>query len=366
MKRQFGNIRNILVVRLGAMGDIIHVMPAVINLRKIFPSASIAWLVEDKVKDLVEALPGVDEVIVFPRKKWQTALRHPHKYFKIVAELRTFLRKLREREYDVALDFHGNFKSGLFAYLSSAKTRVGFSKGYCKEGNFIFTNLRIQPQQKKMHRIDKYFSLLQGLGITACYQRPVFSISDDDRLFIDDFISRNHLQGKPIAILHPGTSIFGKFKRWPSENYAFLADRLIKEMNYSVVFTWSTPEYSLVKHILSFMQYHDYATIACRTASVKQLIALLQRAHLFIGGDTGPTHLASCMGIPTIAIFGPKDPSLYAPYDDNALVVRKDIPCSPCEKRTCDHVTCVSSITTDDVFQAVLALAKLPLALGAK
>ncbi len=366
MKRQFDNIRNILVVRLGAMGDIVHVMPSVINLRRAFPAASIAWLVEDKVKDLVEALPGVDEVIVFPRKKWQTALRHPHKYFKIAAELRTFLRKLRGREYDVAFDFHGNFKSGLLAYLSSAKTRVGFSKGYCKEGNFIFTNIRIQPQQKKMHRIDKYFSLLQGMGITACYQRPVFSISDSDRLSIKDFISRHHLQEKLIAVLHPGTSMFGKFKRWPPENYAFLADKLIKEMNYAVVFTWSAQEYTLVKDILSFMQYHDQATIACRTASIKQLIALLQHAHLFIGGDTGPTHLASCMGIPTIAIFGPKDPSLYAPYDDNALVVRKDMPCSPCEKRTCDHVTCVSSITPEDVFQAVLELVKLPSASDVK
>ncbi|OOP56089.1 MAG: lipopolysaccharide heptosyltransferase II [Candidatus Brocadia carolinensis] len=364
MKRQFDNIRNVLVVRLGAMGDIVHVMPAIKNLRRVFPAAYIAWLVEDKVKDLVEALPEIDEVIVFPRKKWQTAIRYPHKYFKIAAELRMFLRKLREREYDVAFDFHGNFKSGLLTYLSNAGTRVGFSKGYCKEGNFIFTNVRIQPQQKKMHRIYKYFSLLEGMGIKACYQRPLFSISDNDRYYVDDFISQNHLHEKPIAIIHPGTSMFGKFKRWSPENYAALADRLIKEMNYSVVFTWGEPEHKLVKHILSLMQYH--ATIACRTASVKQLIALLQRVHLFIGGDTGPTHLASCMGIPTIAIFGPKDPSLYAPYGDNALVVRKDMPCSPCEKRTCDHVTCVSSITPDDVFQAVLELMKLPLASGVK
>ncbi|KKO20735.1 MAG: lipopolysaccharide heptosyltransferase II [Candidatus Brocadia sp.] len=362
MEKRFDNLKNILIVRLGAMGDIIHVMPAVINLRRTFPDASLVWLVEDKAQCLVEALPGIDEVIVFPRKKWQTALRHPRKYFTVAAELRAFLRKLREREYDVALDFHGNFRSGLLAYLSNAKTRVGFSKGYCKEANYIFTNVRMKPHQKKMHRIEKYFSLLQGMGITVYYQRPEFSISDNDRRSVDDFISRHHLQEKPVAILHPGTSMFGKFKRWPPENYAMLADRLIKEMNYSVVFTWSEPEYNLVQQILSLMQYH--ATIACRTASVKQLIALLQRAHLFIGGDTGPTHLASCMGIPTIAIFGPKDPSLYAPYDDNAVVVRKDIPCSPCERRTCDHVTCVSSITPEDVFRAVLELTKAPLPFG--
>lgn len=101
------------------------------------------------------------------------------------------------------------------------------------------------------------------------------------------------------------------------------------------------------------------ATIACETSSVKQLIALLQHAHLFVGGDTGPTHIASSIGIPTVAIFGPKDPVIYAPYDRNALVVRKDIPCSPCEKRKCDHVTCINIITPGDVFKAVKDIGKL-------
>lgn len=88
-------------------------------------------------------------------------------------------------------------------------------------------------------------------------------------------------------------------------------------------------------------------------SSVRQLIALIQHARIFIGGDTGPTHIASCMGIPTIAIFGPKDPVVYAPYGRNALVVRKDIPCSPCEKRSCGHVTCIHAIAPEDVFDAV-------------
>ena len=354
MTEPSGNPKNILVVRLGAMGDIVHVIPAVMNLRTAFPSAYISWLVEDKLKDLVEGLPCIDEVIVFPRRQLQTYLKYPQKYFKIIPGIRTFLKKLRNKNYDVALDFHGNFKSGLLTYLSKAKTRIGFSKGYCKECNFVFTNLQITPQQKKMHRIDKYLNLLHGLGIEPKYQKPVFSIPDTDRLYIDDFIQQNHLDKKPIAIIQPGTSLFGKYKRWPPKNYANLADRLTQELGYSVVFTWGAPEYEIIKEITSLMQYH--ATIACKTSSVKQLIALLQRAHIFIGGDTGPTHIASCIGIPTIAIFGPKDPVIYAPYGKNAVVIRKDIPCSPCEKRTCDHVTCINSITPDDVLDAISKL----------
>jgi ADP-heptose:LPS heptosyltransferase len=83
---------------------------------------------------------------------------------------------------------------------------------------------------------------------------------------------------------------------------------------------------------------------------------LLQRSHLFLGGDTGPTHLASFIGISTVAIFGPKDPVVYAPYGENVVIVRKEIPCSPCEKRTCDHITCITSITPEDVLIAVCKL----------
>ncbi len=354
MEKRFDNPKNILIVRLGAMGDIVHVIPAVENLRMAFPAARIVWLVEDKNKDLVEGLPGIDEVVVFPRKQWQRYLKYPQKYFKLIREVRIFLRKLRGEGYTIALDFQGNFKSGLLTYLSNTRTRVGFSKGYCKEFNFIFSNLQITPHQDKMHRIDKYLSLLQALGIKAYYQRPVFVIPDTDRIYIDEFIRTNHLDQKPLAIIHPGTSLFGKYKRWPPNYYAHLADRLIQELDYSVVFTWGAPEYKLIEEILSFMHYQ--AAIACNTSSIKQLIALLQRANLFIGGDTGPTHIASGIGIPTIAIFGPKDPVVYAPYDENSTVVKKDIPCSPCEKRSCDHVTCINSVAPEDVFRAVCKL----------
>ncbi len=355
MKKRCNGSKNILIVRLSAMGDIVHVIPSVKNLRNEFPSAHIAWLVDDRFKDLVENIPEIDEVIIFPRGQWQNYLKSPQKYFfRMILEIRSFLKNLRNKKYDIALDFHGNFKSGLLAYLSNARKRIGFSRGYCKEFNFIFTNLRVTPRQKRMHRIDKYLNLLHGLGINAQYQKPIFSIPDADRLYIDDFLYQNHLYQKPLTVIHPGTSLFGRYKRWPPKNYARLADRLIQELNCQVVFTWGTLEYSIVKEIISFMSCR--ATIACKTSSVKQLIALLYHAYLFIGGDTGPTHIASSIGIPTVAIFGPKDPVIYAPYGENAVVVRRDIPCSPCKKRTCDHVTCISSVTMEDVFDTIRKL----------
>lgn len=351
MENQFKSPESILVVRLGAMGDVVHVIPAVKNLRMAFPLAHITWLIEDKLRDLVEGIPDINELIIFPRRQWQTSLKYPQKYGKMISEMYLFFKRLRSKRYDIVLDFHGNFKSGLLTYLSGARTRIGFSRGYCKEFNFIFSNLRVTPRQKKMHRVDKYLNLLCSLGIKAQYQRPTFSIPDIDRLRIDTFIHQNNLQEKPIAIIHPGTSLFGKFKRWQPQNYAVLADRLIHELNYSVIFTWGSSEYEIAEEIVSLM--HHRAVIACKTASAKQLIALLHYASIFIGSDTGPTHIASCIGIPTVAIFGPKDPAIYAPYGKNSVIVRKEMSCSPCEKRTCDHVTCINSITPEDVFHEI-------------
>ncbi|MGQ3685844.1 MAG: glycosyltransferase family 9 protein [Candidatus Loosdrechtia sp.] len=351
MKNQLESPENILVVRLGAMGDVVHVIPAVRNLRTAFSSAHITWLVEDKLKDLVEGIPDIDELIIFPRKQCQDFLKYPGKYGKIISEMHRFFKRLRSRKYDIALDFHGNFKSGLLTFLSGAGTRVGFSRGHCREFNFIFSNLRVTPQGKKIHRIDKYLNLLRGIGINTEYQRPVFSIPDTDRLHIETFIHQSNLREKPLAIIHPGTSLFGKFKRWQPKNYAILADRLIQDFGYSVVFTWGGSEYGIAEEIASLMQYK--AIIACKTESAMQLIALLHHASIFIGSDTGPTHIASSIGIPTIAIFGPKDPVVYAPYGKNTIIVRKEISCSPCEKRTCDHVTCINSIAPEDVFREI-------------
>jgi len=355
MKKQFNNPKNILVVRLGAMGDIIHVIPAVKCLKKNFPLVKITWLVEDKIKDLVETVAEVDEIVIFPRRRWQSYISYPHKYLKMLTEMVCFYRELRGRRYSLALDFHGNFKSGFLTFLSGTKIRIGFSRRYCKEFNYLFTNFRIKLQHKEIHRIEKYLALLQGMGLKAYYLRPVFSISEKDRDYIYDFIYQNQLENRPVAVIHPGTSAFGKYKQWAPENYACLADRLVKELGFAVVFTWGKQEYNVAKEIISYMQCRGI--IAC-TTSVKQLITLLRHAEIYVGSDTGPTHLASSLGVPTIAIFGPKNPSVYAPYDKNSLVVRKEIYCSPCEKRTCDHITCIRSITPDEVFDAVCNLRK--------
>ncbi|MBC8551694.1 MAG: glycosyltransferase family 9 protein, partial [Candidatus Brocadiales bacterium] len=138
--------------------------------------------------------------------------------------------------------------------------------------------------------------------------------------------------------------------RWSTLNYAKLADMILEKHDVKVVFTWGPGELEIVNEIVSCMKRK--ALVSCKT-TIKQLIELLRRSNIYIGGDTGPLHIASTLCIPTVAIFGPKDPILYGPYHDNTITINKDLPCSPCRDRTCSDPECLTTILPEEVFQAV-------------
>ncbi|MBI2559967.1 MAG: glycosyltransferase family 9 protein, partial [Planctomycetes bacterium] len=343
------NKTKILIVRLSAIGDVVHVLPAMRALRASFPDAYIGWLVEDRVKDLIIGHPDLNEVVFFPRKKWTQGLLNPLSFFKTVREIIHFFRQLRGWKYDIAIDFQGNLRSGVLTFLSGAQKRIGFGRGYCKEFSYLFTNCHVYLDNRKLHKIDKDLALLRPLNIQYNGQKVDIPISSPDREYISGFLRNNNIADRPTVVVHPGTSEFGSYKRWDEENYARLGDMLVNEWNANVIFTWHGSEYDTVKKIVSLMTRKGI--VSCET-SIKQLVELIRLADLFIGGDTGPMQIASILGTPLVAIFGPKDPTIYGPRSANSVVVRKDVPCSPCEKRTCNQPICMELIRPEDVFRA--------------
>ncbi len=364
--------RKLLIVRLSAVGDVVHVLPSLKTLRKSYPSAHIAWLVEDKAGGILRGHPDLDEILVLPKKRWLTGLTNPLTFLKTVMEISSFVAELRQRDFDVILDFQGNLKSGIMTFLSGTPLRVGFARGHCREGNFLFTNRRIAPPSDKLHKIEKNLSLLEGLGLKPVREGVTLSVSGEDEKYITSNLLTLGLpkseadpkgsgQG-PLVVIHSGTSDFGAYKRWPTANYAQLADRLVEELNARILFTWGPGELERVKEILDTMKHPGYtpggasAHPAPRTEALGQLVSLIKRADLFISGDTGPMHIASILGVPQVAIFGPKDPVIYGPYQKKAIVVRKELDCSPCTKRTCDDPICITSIMPEEVFEAAKTL----------
>jgi lipopolysaccharide heptosyltransferase I len=361
--------RKLLIVRLSAIGDVVHVLPALKILRRNYPSAHIAWLVEDKAEGILRNQPGIDEVIVFPKKRWISGLKNPFSFMRTVAEVTSFIGALRRQGFEMVVDFQGNLKSGLMTFLSGSPLRVGFARGHCREGNFLFTNRWIVPSPERLHKIERNLSLLEGLGLKPMIGRQhvrqggsalgttmSLQVSREDEEYIASSLGSGRAcsAGGPLAVIHAGTSDFGAYKRWPTANYAQLADRLVEGFDARVVFTWGPSELEMVREIISSMRRPGQ--LAPRTDALGQLVALIRRANLFISGDTGPMHIASIMGVPQVAIFGPKDPAIYGPYQKRALVVRKELECSPCTKRTCNDPICITSITPEEVFEATKAL----------
>lgn len=343
--------RKILIVRLSAIGDVVHVLPALRSLRSGFPDSEITWVVEDRAQGIITDHPDLDEVIVFQRKKWQHGIRKISRIYNTLVEVISFYKKLNRTHYDLVIDFQGNLKSGIMTLIAKSEVKIGFGNGHCKEFNYLFTKQQINPPGKRIHKIEKNLALLRGLNIDTKYQSPGFPVSKTDEEYVSDFIYKNIKETAPIIIIHPCTSKFGSFKQWPILNYAVVADKILETYNANVVFTWGPGELEVVNEIILNMKHKALA--ACEATSIKQLIELIRRADLFIGGDTGPLHIASIFGIPTVAIFGPKDPAIYGPYNDKAIVVRKDLPCSPCSKRTCPKPECMTTILPEEVFHAI-------------
>ncbi len=344
------NPENILIIRLSAIGDVVDVLPALRCLRSNFPESRISWLVEDRASEILSAHPDLNDVIVFPRKKWQREILKVNKVISTLSDILSFYRKLHDEHYDLVLDFQGNLKSGIMDLITGTENRFGFGQGFCKEFNYLFTKYKVYPQNKREHRIDKNLSLLKGIGFEAKFQNPELPVSRLDQEYISKFIDENNKCSVPLIIINPCTSEYGSYKRWSTLNYARLADMILEKYDVKVIFTWGPNELEIVNEIVAHMK--QKALVSCKT-TIKQLIELMRRANLYIGGDTGPLHIASTLCIPTVAIFGPKDPILYGPYNENAAIISKELPCSPCRNRTCSDPECLTMILPEEVFQAV-------------
>ncbi len=356
VRRAKNGIDRILIIRLSAIGDIVRTLPAVHALRERYPRAYISWVVEEKARDILLYQPEIDEVIVFQRKRWGKGILNPLTFARTIREVYQFIKELRDKRHNVALDFHGILKSGLISYLSGARERVGYERGFCKEWNHLFNNRRVSPRSKRISRFERNFALIGFMGVGGVRGGMRLHVSREDVDYVDQFLGKRDQEvSGPLIAIHPGTSPTTPYKRWPPERYGELADRLVDELGASVLFTWGPGEKPVVDEVRARMRRDSI--VAPETASLRQLAALFRRCSLYIGGDTGPMHIASLVGTPVVGIFGPTDPIVNAPYEGTPhIVVRKNVPCSPCRNTGCKHRECMKTVSTQDVFGAAKAL----------
>src|SRR5579864_4105593 len=321
----------ILIVRLGAMGDILHALPVVTGIRAALPDATIGWLVEERWSDLLAAgeqnpgataragfvrggaeKPVVDIIHPVNTRRWRGALLRPS----ILGEMRAARRAMRSIHYDVALDFQGAIKSAWFAKLTGASRRAGFVNPREPVARFLYSakfsrsgeHVIEQNHALAAQALEKY---LEGKSLKLL--PPQLPYDPAAESWADAEIKKLGIAS--FAIMNPGAG-WGA-KQWPPERYGQVAQALARH-NLKTLVNAARGEEPLAQAVIQASQGHAF-TISC---TIGQLIVLTRRARLFFGGDTGPLHLAAAIGIPVVGLFGPTDPARTGPFGTRAVALR--------------------------------------------
>ncbi|ADQ15545.1 glycosyltransferase family 9 protein [Halanaerobium hydrogeniformans] len=335
----------ILIIRLSAIGDVIHSLPTAYGIRQKYPNAQIDWLVEDKAFPLVNMNPYLDNAIILPRKKWKNDIKEKG-IIHTLKEFWSFYKMMRKRNYDITLDLHGLFKSSFSSFLIKPELRMGPADG--RELSQFFYQAKIELKEKKLHKVERSLELAKALGVDTELVNyglkitPVIK-SRVSRLFEIEKIDTN----KKIIILNPFTT--WESKNWFLERYFELADELIAE-GYYVIFTGSNADREAIDKYEGNKEF--YSNLAGKT-DLQELAEIYNRADLYIGGDTGPTHLAAAIGLQVIALMGPTNPVTHGPYGEGHTVIQDNsLKCIRCWDKTCSrNMQCMKSISVAQVMR---------------
>ncbi|MGA3207349.1 MAG: glycosyltransferase family 9 protein [Syntrophales bacterium] len=334
---------NILIVKLSAIGDVIHTLPSLAALRKLYPEANITWVIEDASSDLILGHPYLDRVIISHRKQWINDLKKG-RITKPIREIRAFIDDLRKQPYDLVIDFHGLIKSAVLVLLSSGKRKLGYDS--MQELSGIFLNEKI-PENMRKHAVDRYLDFLRYLGADVNEPEFLIPIGEENKKRVEELLQRNDIDKKGRFVAVSPEALWDT-KLWTDEKFAALCDRISKELKVSVIFTGT--ERDKLEHIQSRMK--TPSVNLGRKTTLRDLAYLYQRSSLLITTDSGPMHLAAAMGTPVIALFGPTDPSRTGPYGKGHVVIQRELSCSPCFLKKCASMECMSGITIEEVFHA--------------
>ena len=309
-------------MRLGSMGDIIHTLPAVTALRRAFPEASLGWVIEERWAELLCTLPEprsgprsprrplIDRVHTVNTKKWRRSLFSIQTWEQIAAGL----SELRAQRYQVAVDFQGAVRSALLSRWSGAPMVYGSAQPRENVASMFYAR---QVMVRGNHIVEQNLSLAEAVAHRSL-EMPEVEFPHDQAV---EKQCEDRLAGiRDFVLLNPGAG-WGA-KQWPAERYGQVARRLAEDGLKSLI-NFGPGEEPLVRAV----ELASDGTAQSVTGSLTELIALTRRARLFIGGDTGPTHLAAALGIPVVAIFGPTNPARNGPFGTRSIVLRS--PASP-------------------------------------
>ncbi|MGD9034653.1 MAG: lipopolysaccharide heptosyltransferase I [Desulfobacteraceae bacterium] len=339
--------KSILIIKLSAIGDVVHTLPFLEVLRDNFPEARVDWVVEEESSQIIDAHEGIDNVIISRRKSWRKRLLKGREGFAALREIIRFLKELRSNKYDLVIDLQGLFKSAILTGLSRGKSKIGPNWG--REGSQLFLTERPFFVEADKHAVDKYLKVAEYLGCEKDSWKGHIPIRESDKSSIDKVLDDKGVKDQKLVAINP----FAKWttKLWQPERFAALADRMQRELGCGIIFTGSGQDRAEIDEIMERM--HEKSTNLAGDTTLKELAYLYSKCQLLVTTDTGPMHIAAAMDCPVVALFGPTAPWRTGPYGKGHTVIRDEIECSPCFNKKCDHVSCMRNITVDKVFEKV-------------
>ena len=356
-RREF---RKILLIKLSAVGDVVHTIPVLNKLHRRYPMAQLDWLVTPAIAELLRHHPAITNIIEFEREAWSTPWRLTP--FASYARLAT---KLRAAAYDLVVDMHGQFRTAALTLATGASVRIGFDRPRARvwdasprkfpeqarkhawqgarEGSWVAYTHHIPVPTLDLHAVDRYLNVGPILGLDREPADFSFPIPQSAVSHVETLLAQHGVNRADIVILAPGT--IWETKEWGSDKFAKVAGHFMSK-GFAVVLIGSQRERVVCEKVVDLAP--GAIDLGGRT-TLSELAALIRRSAISITNDSGPMHLAVALNRPVVSIFGPTDPIWIGPYGRPYAVLHADLECSPCYLRRLKHCShghaCMHSVS---------------------
>lgn len=327
---------NILVIALKRGGDTILSIPTFRAIKESLPHSHVTVFANSYVKDILEIINYIDSIATYDKE------------FSFFQKAR-FVKKLSSTQFDLAVDLTCDytFEGALWTYLSGAKYRVGcniYGRG------FLF-NRAVKHERKPPHAIDEILNIVKSVNLDTPDKSIIISASKEAKETIKQFLRERNVKDEDLLIgIHPGG--YYPTQHWLNERFAEVADEVIKKYKARAVLMGGPKEEGLISRIKKKMINRPLFFL---NQPIRNLLALIQSCHLLLCNNSGPLHMAVALGTPTVSTMGPTIPERWWPYGQGHIVIRKDLPCMPCNEGNCRLKThdCMRLITVEEVLKAI-------------
>ncbi|MDG3006283.1 glycosyltransferase family 9 protein [Paludisphaera mucosa] len=328
----------VCIIKPSSLGDVVHSLPILPELRRLWPDAHLSWVVSRSFRSLLEGRADLDRVIPYDKGPSGISL----KGLRGIASLTSALA--RER-FDLTIDLQGLLRSGLMTAATRAPIRVGLADA--REGAGWFYTHTVDAPRASVHAVDRVMVVAEALG--GHPSEPQFSlpVGEADEAWADRVLGG---VPRPRLVLNVGSRWLTK--RWPVRNFAEIARRAVAEFGAAVVAVGAPEDRELVDALRESLGKTPVLDL-CGGTSLLQLAALARRSDVYLSNDTGPLHLAAAVGASVVGVYTCTDPRLTGPYGPRAAVVRSCVWCAPSFLKTCDRLECHDEVSPDRVWSVV-------------